>query len=588
MKRKSVFRYAILGVAGLAVLFAGYSYWKRKGKNPQDKYLTVKVDRGNVRRTVSSTGTLQAVVTVQVGSQVSGRVQELHADFNSVVKKGQVLALIDPANFEAQRERAQAQLATAQASVKNAEANLINRRAELSSAKANVEVSRVALKEADRQQKRAEGLFKDGLIAQRDLDTAQATFEQAGARLLQAEAQVNQTEASIRSALSQQDQAAANVKQARAELTMADVNLRYTSIVSPIDGVVIERSVDIGQTVAASFQAPLLFLIANDLTKMQVIAQIDEADIGAMSEKAKVDFAVDAFPGQTFRGEIAEIRLTSKLPSSSTSTGSSSTGGGGGGTASNVVVYNVMIDVDNPALKLRPGMTANVNFTVASTDNVLKVANAALRYRPSDKNPEEIQKLLTSLSGEVSADTRRPPSAGSGAVSAKPQGPQAVPVSSRGDGDGSGRRGEAGKEATAPVALASGGERSWQGRSGGRSGGGAQAVIGPSKTDIYGINAGMKIRFPQAEESRPTPGMIWVLDSAGQPQPRRVRLGITNGRETALVGGDLKEGDTVITGELGDEEAGAQQRGNTGSPFGGGRTPFGGGGGGGGRRGGGR
>ena len=140
---------------------------------------------------------------------------------------------------------------------------------------------------------------------------------------------------------------------------------------------------------------------------MQVIAQIDEADIGAMSEKAKVDFSVDAFPGQTFRGEIAEIRLTSKLPSSSTSTGSSGSGGAGGGTASNVVVYNVMIDVDNPALKLRPGMTANVNFTVSSTDDVLKVANAALRYRPSDKNPEEIQKLLTSLSGEVSADTRR-------------------------------------------------------------------------------------------------------------------------------------------------------------------------------------
>jgi len=584
MKRNSAFRYAILGVVGLAILFAGYSYWKRKGKNPQDKYLTVKVDRGNVRRTVSSTGTLQAVVTVQIGSQVSGRVQELHADFNSVVKKGQVLALIDPANFEAQRERAQAQLATAQASVKNAEANLINRRAELSSAKANVEVSRVALKEAERQQKRSEGLFKDGLIAQRDLDTAQATFEQAGARLMQAEAQVNQTEASIRSALSQQDQAAANVKQARAEVTMADVNLRYTSIVSPIDGVVIERSVDIGQTVAASFQAPLLFLIANDLTKMQVIAQIDEADIGALSEKAKVDFAVDAFPGQTFRGEIAEIRLTSKLPSSSTSTGSSGSTGGGGGTASNVVVYNVMIDVNNPALKLRPGMTANVNFTVASTENVLKVANSAMRYRPSDKNPEEIQKLLTSLSGEVSADTRRPPSAGSGAT-----GGTNPPASSEAavDGDGSGRRRGGWQGGDGSDGARTGRERSGQGKWSGRSGGGAQAIIGPSKTDIYGIDAGMKIRFPQAEESRPVPGMVWVLDSAGQPQPRRVRLGITNGRETALLGGELKEGDTVITGELGDEDAGAQQRGNTGSPFGGARPAFGGGGGGG-RRGGGR
>ena len=585
MKRNSAFRYAVLGVAGLAILFAGYSYWKRKGKNPQDKYLTVKVDRGNVRRTVSSTGTLQAVVTVQVGSQVSGRIQELHADFNSVVKKGQVLALIDPANFEAQRERAQAQLATAQASVKNAEANLINRRAELSSGKANVEVTRVALKEAERQLKRAEGLFKDGLIAQRDLDTAQATFEQEGARLMQAEAQVNQTEASIRSALSQQDQAAANVKQARAELTMADVNLRYTSIVSPIDGVVIERSVDIGQTVAASFQAPLLFLIANDLTKMQVIAQIDEADIGALSEKAKVDFTVDAFPGQTFRGEIAEIRLTSKLPSSSTSSGSSGSTSSGG-TASNVVVYNVMIDVNNPALKLRPGMTANVNFTVASTENVLKVANAALRYRPSDKNPEEIQKLLTSLSGEVSADTRRPTPAGGGATAgANP--PASSEPAGVADGDGSGRRRGGWQGSGGPGGTRLGGDRSGQGRSGGRSGGGAQAIIGPSKTDIYGIDAGMKIRFPQAEESKPVAGMIWVLDSAGQPQPRRVRFGITNGRETALLGGDLKEGDTVITGELGDEDAGAQQRGNTGSPFSGGRTPFGGGGGGP-RRGGGR
>jgi HlyD family secretion protein len=566
MKRNSSIRFAVLGVVGLAILFGGYSYWKSRKKNPQDKYLTVKVDRGNVRRTVSSTGTLQAVVTVQVGSQVSGRIQELHADFNSVVKKGQVLALIDPANFEAQRERAQAQLATAQASVKNAEATLVNRRAELSSGKANVEVARVALKEAERQHKRAQGLFKDGLISERDLETAQATLEQASARLMQAEAQVNQTEASIRSAMSQQEQAAANVKQARAELTMADVNLRYTSIVSPIDGVVIERSVDIGQTVAASFQAPLLFLIANDLTKMQVIAQIDEADIGALSEKAKVDFTVDAFPGQTFRGEIAEIRLTSKLPSSSTSSGTTS--GSSGGTASNVVVYNVMIDVDNPALKLRPGMTANVNFTVASTDNVLKIANAALRYRPSDKNPEEIQKLLSSLSGGVSADTRRPSSPDSTGPLAAPQGSMSgPPADNRGEGDASGRRRGDGSGRRAA------GEK---GRSGGRSSGGAQAIIGPSKTDIYGINAGMKIRFPQAEEARPSPGMVWVLDSTGQPQPRRVRLGITNGRETALLGGDLKEGDTVITGELGDEDTGAQ-RGGTGSPFGGGRTPFGGG-----------
>lgn len=571
MKRKSALKYSIFAALFLVVAWGSYAYWKRNGKDPLDKYLSVKAERGNIRRTVSSTGTLQAVVTVQVGSQVSGRIQELHADFNSVVKKGQILAVIDPANFEAQRQRAQAQLATAQAAVKNAEANLVNRKAELSSAKANLEVARVTLKEAERQYKRAQGLFKDGLISERELDTAQATFDQSAARVLQAEAQVNQSEAAIRSAMSQQEQAAANVKQAKAELQMAEVNLRYTNIVSPIDGVVIERNVDIGQTVAASFQAPVLFLIANDLTKMQVIAQIDEADIGALSEKAKVDFSVDAFPSQSFRGNIAEIRLSSKLPTTSSSSGSTS-GGAGGGTASNVVVYNVMIDVDNPQLKLRPGMTANVNFTVASAENVLKVANAALRYRPSDKRPEEIQQLLSSL-GEVSAsaDARRPSE-----MALAASGPR-----QRSQGDlGGGERGPArmGRRQM-DSESASAGPRPWNGRPGGQAGGfagggagGAQAVIGPSTTDLYGINAGLKIRFPQAEEQRPTPGMIWVLNAKGQPQPRRVMLGITNGRETAVLNGELKEGETVITGELGDEDsAAAQQRG--GAAF---RSPFGG------------
>jgi len=569
MKRNSIIKYCILAVLIFGAAWGGYSYWKNTRKDPREKYLTVKAERGSLRRTVSSTGTLQAVVTVQVGSQVSGRIQELDADFNSVVKKGQVLAVIDPANFEAQRERAQAQLATAQATVKNAEANLVNSKAELNSAKANLEVVRVASKEAERQHRRAQGLFKDGLISERDLETAQAAFDQNAARVLQAEAQVSQTEAVIRSALSQQEQAAANVKQAKAELQMADVNLHYTNIVSPIDGVVIERNVDIGQTVAASFQAPILFLIANDLTKMQVIAQIDEADIGALSEKAKVDFSVDAFSGQAFRGRIAEIRLSSKLPGASTNSSSgagSTTGGGGGGTASNVVVYNVMIDVDNPQLKLRPGMTANVNFTVASTDNVIKVANAALRYRPSDKDPEEIQQLLSSL-GEVSAsaDTRRRRDLAADSSQEQRSTPAggeesgrmrmgAQPGGETGGRDGGTRQ--------------SGGKPGRAGGFGSASSGGAQAVIGPSATDVYGINAGLKIRFPQAEQPKPAPGMIWVLDAKGEPQPRRVILGITNGRETAVLDGELKEGETVVTGELGDEDAAAaaaQQR--SGNPF---------------------
>jgi HlyD family secretion protein len=569
MKRNAVVKYSILSAIALTLVLIGYFLVKRNAKDPKEKYLTVKAERGNLRRNVSSTGTLQAVVTVQVGSQVSGRIQELHADFNSVVKKGQTLAVIDPANFEAQRDRAQAQLATAYATVKNAEATLVNRQAELNSAKANLEVARVAMKDAERQHSRAQGLFKDGLISERDLDTARVAAEQNVARFHQAEAQVNQTEAAIRSARSQQEQADANVMQAKAELQMSQVNLRYTNIISPIDGVVIERNVDIGQTVAASLQAPILFVIANDLTRMQVIAQIDEADIGVLSEKAKVDFSVDAFPSQAFRGKIAEIRLTSKLPNSSSSSSSSSgtsSSGGGGGTASNVVVYNVMIDVENPQLKLRPGMTANVNFTVSNSDNVLKVANAALRYRPSDKNPEEIQKLMSSLYGEASADTRPRDfsSAGSGGQREGSSGSGDIAVGANAQ-ERPGKRGRPDTDGTDPRVSDPSERRSrggWAGRSGG-----AQAVIGPSTTDVYGIRAGLKVRFPQAEEARPIPGMIWVLDADGKPQPRRVTLGITDGRETAVLDGELRESDVVITGELSDEANAAAARGNSATPF---------------------
>ena len=408
MRKKRTLRTIVTIILVVAVAAAGYLYLGPSDSQPGEDYLTVPVNRGDVRRTVSSTGLLQAVVTVQVGSQVSGRIQELHADFNSVVKKGQTLAIIDPANFEAQLERAKASLATAKAAVKSAAANLINRKAELESARANVEVGEVNLQEAERELKRSRELYEAEVISDRDLENAQALFDQAKARLSQNHAQVSQVEASIRSAHAQNDQAAANVQQARASLTMAEVDLHYTNITSPIDGVVIERNVDIGQTVAASFQAPVLFLIANDLAKMQVIAQIDEADIGAISEMAQVDFAVDAFPGQSFEGKISEIRLSSKLPNTDSAGGAQS-----GGGATNVVVYNVIIDVENTQLKLRPSMTATVNFVVAQEADVLKVANSALRFRPEGMSPEEIRALMR-------GGGRRPSGGGSGTAMAGP------------------------------------------------------------------------------------------------------------------------------------------------------------------------
>ncbi len=535
MKNNRTRKFVAVGVVLLVFVAGGYYYLGTASKD-EEQYLTVDVTRGSVRRTVSSTGTLQAVITVQVGSQVSGRVKELSADFNSVVKKGQTLAVIDPANFEAQLERAKAQLATAQATVKSSEANLINRQAELTSSQANVEASQITVEEAQRQLRRSQELSKEKVISEQELEIAQANAAQTRARLRQAKAQVSQVEASIRSARAQQDQSAANVKQARAELKMANVNLRYTNITSPIDGVVIERNVDIGQTVAASFQAPILFLIANDLSKMQVIAQIDEADIGAISEQADVDFTVDAFSRQSFSGKISEIRLSSKLPTTSSSGAAAGTGGG----ATNVVVYNVMIDVDNPQLKLRPAMTANVTFTVARFEDTLKIANAALRYQPANQDPEEIEKMLPPLSASTSTD--RPPD------SMRAQGRGRRPQGAPGPGgqDGDRRRGKSPLDSSGAAGTQAG----------------LGAIIRTSTIEQYGIQAGPKIHFPAAERSRSRRGILWVLKDE-KPEPRRVRLGISDGRETVILEGNLEEGEQVITWKL-DEEVGSQQ---AASPF---------------------
>ena len=545
MRKKRTLRTVVTIILVLAVSAAGYLYLGPSDSQPGEDYLTVPVSRGDVRRTVSSTGLLQAVVTVQVGSQVSGRIQELHADFNSVVKKGQTLAIIDPANFEAQLERAKASLATAKAAVKSAAANLINRKAELESARANVEVGEVNLQEAERELKRSRELYEAEVISDRDLENAQALFDQAKARLSQNRAQVSQVEASIRSAHAQNDQAAANVQQASASLKMAEVNLHYTDITSPIDGVVIERNVDIGQTVAASFQAPVLFLIANDLTKMQVIAQIDEADIGAISEMAQVDFAVDAFPGQSFEGKISEIRLSSKLPNSDSQGGGAQSGGG----ATNVVVYNVIIDVENTQLKLRPSMTATVNFVVAQEADVLKVANSALRFRPEGMSPEEIRALMR-------GGGRRPSGGGPGTAMAGPgRGPGADRAAMADAAGGEGRPGWGGR------GRGPGGQRRGPRRGGDEI---SHAEIGISTIEQYGIRPGPKIRFPRAERTRPRPGLLWVLDENAEPQPRRVLLSITDGRETAILRGDLEEGESIITWKL--DESGQVQSGST-SPF---------------------
>jgi HlyD family secretion protein len=304
-------------LTGTVVLTAFY----RHGAAAEPELTTVAVSRGDVVQSVKATGTLEAVTTVQVGSQVSGTIAALLADFNSQVKKGQVVARLEPSLFQTQVDQARATLVKLQA---------------------DADRSRVGLEDARVQQRRAETLSSQQLLPTSELESARVATAQAEAALKSAQAQVSQ---------------------ARAALGQAEVNLSHATITAPIDGIVISRNVDIGQTVAASMQAPVLFTIAQDLRHMQVNASVDEADIGKIAPTQLVSFQVDAYPGKTFAGSVRQVRLAPVVDQ-------------------NVVSYVTVIDVPNPELQLKPGMTANVAITIARADDVLKVPNAALRYRP--------------------------------------------------------------------------------------------------------------------------------------------------------------------------------------------------------------
>lgn len=307
----------------LTILLGGaVSYYLRKGHSePTVRYETAKLTRGPVEAKVTATGTLSALVTVDVGTQVSGRVAELYVDYNSPVKKGQVIARIDPQLFKAALEQARANTLSAAAAVAKAKAEAFN---------------------AGRQLTRSKQLREQNLIAQADLDTAEATAQSAAAQVQAAEAQL---------------------AQAKAQRNTAEVNLAYTEIVAPVSGVVISRSVSVGQTVAASLQAPVLFTIAEDLRRMQVDTSVAEADVGKLKPGMKAGFTVDAYPGERFEGSIRQIRNAAQ-------------------TVQNVVTYDAVIDVENPELKLKPGMTANVTFVYADQKDVLRIPNTALRFRP--------------------------------------------------------------------------------------------------------------------------------------------------------------------------------------------------------------
>ena len=335
----------VVGVAvamGVAIAFS-------LSRDTRVQHFTAKVDRGEIDDVVEATGTINAVITVQVGSQVSGTIAKLNADFNSRVHKGDVVALIDPALFKG--------------ALQQAAADLENAKANLTAAKANLDKAKAALVQAKADYDRTVGLFKSGIVSQQQLDLAKANYDSAVAGVGGAVASVTQ--------------ANAQVSQKKAAVDVAQTNLDYTVIRSPIDGTVVARNVDVGQTVAASLQAPTIFTIAQDLSKMWVYAKTDESDVGNIKVRKPVTFKVDAFPKDTFHGVVSQVRMNAT-------------------TVQSVVTYDTIIEFANPEHKLFPGMTAYVTIPVATVENALKLPNTALRYKPP-MSPEEVLAVVQTV-----------------------------------------------------------------------------------------------------------------------------------------------------------------------------------------------
>lgn len=365
-------KWALLAV--IAAAGAGVGVWKLTARTAAPAHGTATVGRQTIVRSISATGTLQALTTVQVGTQVSGTIAQLFADFNSQVKKRQIVARLDPSQFQAQLAQANANWLSAQAAVQSAQSNVLAMQGAVQAAEANVDRTQAALADAGKNFERVRQLVEYKVAAAMDLQTAQATLDQAAAAKQQAVAQVNQARSQEQAARSQVAQAQAQAAQAKAQVDLAQVNMNHTVIEAPIDGVVVARNVDVGQTVAASLQAPVLFLIANDLTRMQVLANIDEADVGQLAPGSEALFTVDAYPADEFTGKVSQVRLAPT-------------------TVQNVVTYTAVIDVANEELKLKPGMTANVTVVTDRRENVVAVPNAALRFRPAAGGAKTLWKV---------------------------------------------------------------------------------------------------------------------------------------------------------------------------------------------------
>lgn len=540
---------AIILIAAIAVLAF------RSNDDKQPTYTTTTVERGDVLSKVEATGTINAVTTVQVGSQVSGTIAKLNADFNTQVKKGQLIAQIDPSIFEG--------------NLLQAKADLENARANLAAAQANLEKAKATALQAKSEYGRTQQLAKEGVFSQQQLEVAKSNSDSAEAAVSAAQAQVTQ--------------ARAQVSQRSAAVAVAQTNLDHTKIIAPIDGTVVARSVDVGQTVAASLQAPTLFTIAQDLGEMQVYAKTDESDIGSIRPGQPVTFKVDAFPNQTFRGTVSQVRMNATV-------------------VQNVVTYDTIINFANPEHKLFPGMTAYVTIPVASAKDTLKVSNNALRFKPNmsaDELKASYEKAGIPVTGRGASAVDESagntgggsPAAGGNAANASgqqnaqwgqgrrgqgAQGGDASAQGGQGQGGWQGRRGQAGQgpsgAQSADTAQGGGGRGQWSGRRNGNGtgaegtpggGNGEDAAAGSGQRRNQGMGGGMQNGAPAGNgEGRARRVVVWKYNAQDKSiTPVQIRVGITDLTSTAILDGStLKEGDQLVTGST-------QARGSA-NPFG--------------------
>jgi HlyD family secretion protein len=487
-----------IAFAVLAAAVAGYAWVKSGGDDQDPQFRLARVERGPLTAVVVASGTLNAVTTVQVGSQISGQVKEIYADFNSPVKQDQIIARIDPATFELRVNQARADLDAARSAVAVARSALAAQRAEVGRVK-------VTLADALRDYERKKSLVEKNFISSADLDKARTLLDATREQLKAVEAQIRVNQAQVQSAL-------AAVKQRQSLLKQAQVDLERTIIRAPVDGTVILRNVDAGQTVAASLQAPVLFTIARDLRDMQVEAAIDEADVGRLRPGQSASFTVDAFPRRSFSGAIVQIR---KSPVN----------------VQNVVSYTVVISASNPDLALLPGMTANVRIVVDHRDNVLKVSNAALRFRPAgatEPKPaaeapragvsQALQRLRRNLIEAVKPDAAQ--QARFEEIFADLR-QKAAPLREIADEAERRRRFE---------------------RLRADMRGKIAEILRPEQRGAY-----EQLLREYGERAASTTGRVWV-PSGGEARPLDLRLGLSDGTSTEVISGPLAEGAEVIVG----------------------------------------